>query len=74
MSTTDGPTLMPDSESAKDRVDRFTAGTKKPRLTQAFRDKWNNLRRPQQWAFLLIVVVLRVANSQPADHHLRAGK
>lgn len=58
MSTTDGPTLMPDSESAKDRVDRVTSGPNKRRFTQGFRDKWNNLRRPQQWAFLLIVVVL----------------
>ena len=61
MSTTDGPTLMPDSESAKDAVDRVTARTKKRHLTQPFRDKWNNLRRPQQWAFLLIVVVLAYA-------------
>ena len=61
MSTTDGPTLMPDAESAKDGIDRFTAGTKKPHFTQPFRDKWNNLRRPQQWAFLLIIVVLAYA-------------
>ncbi|MBC7763025.1 MAG: branched-chain amino acid ABC transporter permease, partial [Candidatus Saccharibacteria bacterium] len=61
MSTTDGPTLMPDSESAKDAVDRVTARTKKRHFTQPFRDKWNNLRRPQQWAFLLIVVVLAYA-------------
>jgi branched-chain amino acid transport system permease protein len=57
MSTTDGPTLEPDAESAKDTIDRETTGRRSAR-PQPIRDWWNNLRRPQQWSILIIVVVL----------------
>jgi branched-chain amino acid transport system permease protein len=60
MSTTDGPTLIPDAESAKDQIDRETARgthTKSGRL-QVFGEWWNRRTRPQQWALLLIVVAL----------------
>ncbi len=60
MSTIDGPTLMPSAESAKDALDREATGGPRRRSgwVQGIQDKWNALRRPQQWAFLVIVVVL----------------
>jgi branched-chain amino acid transport system permease protein len=60
MSTTDGPTLMPDAESAKDAIDRETARGAKKRAgwVVATSDWWNRRSRQQQWAFLIIVVVL----------------
>jgi branched-chain amino acid transport system permease protein len=62
MSTTDGPTLIPDAESAKDQIDRETGRGNRPRgRLQGFSDWWNRRSRPQQWALLLIVVVLAYA-------------
>ncbi|MCU1523299.1 MAG: branched-chain amino acid transporter permease [Microbacteriaceae bacterium] len=60
MSTTDGPTLVPDAQAAQDAVNRESA-SKKAGPFQRFGDRWNGLRRPQQWAFLLIVVALAYA-------------
>ncbi|HEY4268367.1 MAG TPA: branched-chain amino acid ABC transporter permease [Galbitalea sp.] len=57
MSTVNGPTLQPDAESAKDEIDRETSNRRRNRPTP-LRDWWNNLRRPQQWAFIAIIVVL----------------
>ncbi|HEU0206853.1 MAG TPA: branched-chain amino acid ABC transporter permease [Pseudolysinimonas sp.] len=57
MSTIDGPTLMPDEESAKDIIDRETTRGRRRSRPSPVRDWWNGLRRPQQWAFLIIVVV-----------------
>jgi len=63
MSTTDGPTLIPDSESQKDAIDRDTARGVPVRgaRSQAVRDWWNRRSRPQQWAMLLVVVALAYA-------------
>jgi branched-chain amino acid transport system permease protein len=61
MSTTDGPTLMPDAESAKDAIDRETKRSNRRNRPTPIRDWWNGLRRPQQWAVLLIVVVAAYA-------------
>ncbi len=60
MSTTDGPTLMPDAHAAQDAVNRESA-SKRPGPFQRLGDRWNRLRRPQQWALLLIVVALAYA-------------
>ncbi|MET4781454.1 branched-chain amino acid ABC transporter permease [Glaciihabitans sp. UYNi722] len=57
MSTTDGPTLMPDAQAAQDAVNR-ESGSKKPGRFHRLGDRWNALRRPQQWAFLLVIVAL----------------
>jgi len=58
MSTVDGPTLMPDSESAKDAIDRETERGKRATRRQPVRDWWNRLPRVQQWAYMVVVVVL----------------
>ncbi len=58
MSTVDGPTLMPDSESAKDAIDRDTRRGTRKRWAQPLRNKWNDLPRVQQWGFLLVVVAV----------------
>jgi branched-chain amino acid transport system permease protein len=57
MSTTDGPTLLPGAQSAQDAVSR-ESGTKRGGPFQRLGDRWNGLRRSQQWAFLLVVVVI----------------
>jgi branched-chain amino acid transport system permease protein len=57
MSTTDGPTLLPGAQSAQDAVNR-ESGTTRGGPFQRLGDRWNGLRRPQQWAFLLVVVVV----------------
>ena len=61
MSTIDGPTLMPDAESAKEAVDRESRRTKKGGWFQPVSDRWNRLRRPQQWGFLVLVLILAYA-------------
>jgi branched-chain amino acid transport system permease protein len=62
MSTTDGPTLIPDAESAKDAIDRETSrGPRKLGWYSRAGDWWAERSRPQQWAFLIIVVVLAYA-------------
>jgi len=59
MSTTDGPTLQPDAESAKDQIDRETARGLHSRKKQSrFGDWWNRLSRVQQWGILIPIVVL----------------
>jgi branched-chain amino acid transport system permease protein len=60
MSTTDGPTLIPDSESEKEAIDRATAHGRKHQTGWALAvgEWWNQRSRPQQWALLLVVVVL----------------
>lgn len=59
MSTTDGPTLIPDAESAKDAIDRETRRkAKKPSWVLATSEWWNRRSRQQQWALLIVVVVL----------------
>jgi branched-chain amino acid transport system permease protein len=57
MSTTDGQTLLPGAQSALDSVNRESKA-KRPGPLQRLGDRWNGLRRVQQWAFLLIVVVI----------------
>jgi branched-chain amino acid transport system permease protein len=59
MSTTDGPTLQPDAESAKDAIDRDTArGPQKTGWMLTASQWWNARSRPQQWAMLLVVVLI----------------
>jgi branched-chain amino acid transport system permease protein len=58
MSTVDGPTLMPDAESAKDAIDRETARGLKARRRQPVRDWWGTLPRVQQWAVMVPVVAI----------------
>jgi branched-chain amino acid transport system permease protein len=59
MSTTEGPTLMPDAESAKDSIDRETSrGPQRSGWVHKAAEWWNARSRPQQWAMLLIVVAL----------------
>lgn len=57
MSTVDGPTLIPDAGAEQSQDDREARRTRS-RFFSGFRDKWNRLTRPQQWAFLLLVLVL----------------
>jgi branched-chain amino acid transport system permease protein len=57
MSTTDGPALIPDAQAAQDAINRESA-SKTGGPLQRLGDRWNGLKRPQQWAFLLIVVAL----------------
>jgi len=58
MSTVDGPTLMPDAESAKDAIDRETGRGRKPGRRQPVRDWWNRLPRVQQWGVMVPIVAL----------------
>jgi branched-chain amino acid transport system permease protein len=65
MSMTDGPTPLPTAAAAQAAVDReaTTAGPGSSTAPGAgrfksFGSKWNALSRQQQWAFLVIVVVL----------------
>ncbi|MFP3465037.1 branched-chain amino acid ABC transporter permease [Leifsonia sp. SIMBA_070] len=62
MSMTEGPRVLPDGREEQ-AVDQFEASRGK-RSTGPFaqlRDRWNNLPRPVQWAWLLIVVVIAYA-------------
>jgi len=62
MSMTEGPRVLPDGREEQ-AVDALEAGRGK-RSTGPFanlRDRWNNLPRPVQWAWLLIVVALAYA-------------
>jgi branched-chain amino acid transport system permease protein len=59
---TEGPRVLPDGREEQ-AVDALEAGRGK-RSTGPFanlRDRWNNLPRPVQWAWLLIVVVIAYA-------------
>lgn len=61
MSTTDGPTLTPDAASEQEPNDRPTAGRGRRQQTGwalAVGEWWNQRSRPQQWAMLLVVVVI----------------
>ncbi|GAA2061943.1 MULTISPECIES: branched-chain amino acid ABC transporter permease [Leifsonia] len=62
MSMTEGPRVLPDGREEQ-AVDALEAARGK-RSTGPFaklRDRWNNLPRPVQWAWLLIVVVIAYA-------------
>ena len=62
MSMTEGPRVLPDGREEQ-AVDALEAARGK-RSTGPFaklRDRWNNLPRPVQWAWLLIVVALAYA-------------
>jgi branched-chain amino acid transport system permease protein len=61
MSTTDGPTLIPDAKAQQDAVTRESKRTTRGGFFAPVSDRWNRLSRPQQWAFLLIVVVIAYA-------------
>ncbi|ANF30437.1 branched-chain amino acid ABC transporter [Leifsonia xyli] len=62
MSMTEGPRVLPDGREEQ-AVDSFEAarGKRANGPFQQFRDRWNNLPRPVQWAWLLIVVALAYA-------------
>lgn len=62
MSMTEGPRVLPDGREEQ-AVDAFEAGRGKRRNGpfQQLRDRWNNLPRPVQWAWLLIVVAIAYA-------------
>ncbi|MDR6970227.1 branched-chain amino acid ABC transporter permease [Leifsonia shinshuensis] len=62
MSMTEGPRVLPDGREEQ-AVDAFEAARAK-RSNGPFaqlRDRWNNLPRPVQWAWLLIVVAIAYA-------------
>jgi branched-chain amino acid transport system permease protein len=56
MSFVDGPKILPDAESDREKLDVESATTKKGGWTQPLRDRWNLLPRQVQWLWLLIVV------------------
>ena len=62
MSMTEGPRVLPDGREEQ-AVDAFEAGRGKRGNGpfQQLRDRWNNLPRAVQWAWLLIVVALAYA-------------
>ncbi|MEN0086208.1 MAG: branched-chain amino acid ABC transporter permease, partial [Leifsonia sp.] len=62
MSMTEGPRVLPDGREEQ-AVDAMEAGRGKRGHGpfQQLRDRWNNLPRPIQWAWLLIVVALAYA-------------
>lgn len=60
MSTTDGPTLQPDARSEQQAENRESRPARRG-LFQPLSERWNRLRRPQQWAWLLIIVAAAYA-------------
>ncbi|MGO4104307.1 branched-chain amino acid ABC transporter permease [Leifsonia sp. YAF41] len=58
MSFIDGPKILPDAESDREKLDVEAQSKKKGRWSQPLRDRWNLLPRQVQWLWLLIVVGL----------------
>jgi len=56
MSFVDGPKILPDAESDREKLDVESQSKRKGGWTQPLRDRWNLLPRPVQWLWLLIVV------------------
>jgi branched-chain amino acid transport system permease protein len=56
MSFIDGPKILPDAESEREKIEVESEPTRKHRWTQPLRDRWNLLPRQVQWLWLLIVV------------------
>ncbi|MCZ9881343.1 branched-chain amino acid ABC transporter permease [Arthrobacter sp. B2a2-09] len=58
MSTTDGPTLIPDDASAQEIADREAKMRRRKGWFPGLSDRWNALPRQTQWLILIVVVVL----------------
>jgi branched-chain amino acid transport system permease protein len=58
MSMTDGPTLLPDAESAKEAIERDSRSRARGGRLRALGERWNRLPRQVQWLWLIIVVAL----------------
>lgn len=58
MSTTDGPTLIPDSAAGQAMADREAKGRRRQGWFSGLGDKWNALPRHVQWLWLMVVVVI----------------
>lgn len=58
MSTTDGPTLIPDSAAEQAMADREAKGRRRQGWFPGLGDKWNALPRHVQWLWLMVVVVI----------------
>src|SRR6478609_6858034 len=58
MSTTDGPTLIPDDASAQEIADREAKMRQRKGWFPGLSDKWNALPRQTQWLILIVVVVI----------------
>jgi branched-chain amino acid transport system permease protein len=61
MSMRDGETPIQDARAEQVEVLRETGRPKRRGIFSPLSDRWNRLPRPQQWGFLLIVVVLAYA-------------
>ena len=59
--SSDGPKIMPDAESARETIETESIATPRRGPLRGVRARWNDLARPVQWAWMLIVVAIAFA-------------
>ncbi|HWT34320.1 MAG TPA: branched-chain amino acid ABC transporter permease [Microbacterium sp.] len=59
--SSDGPKIMPDAESAREAIETESIAVRRHGPFVHLRERWNELPRQAQWAWLLIVVAIAFA-------------
>ncbi|MDQ4215343.1 branched-chain amino acid ABC transporter permease [Microbacterium capsulatum] len=57
----DGPRPLPTAESARETIETESVATVRRGPFRGLRERWNELSRPTQWAWMLIVVAIAYA-------------
>ncbi|WP_082008078.1 branched-chain amino acid ABC transporter permease [Microbacterium mangrovi] len=61
MSSLDGPRIEPDAEAARELQDTEANSSRRRGPLQGFRERWNELPRQAQWAWMIPVVIIAYA-------------